>query len=216
MKEALKYSSYKIEIRVLCVTIPFNQRSENRTMSPVIRVQNRFSTQPRWQTIIKLPSLSSNCNKNYDCPAQQRTLSTASSQAQYETNPVPETLDFSAFSVEVRFHLSHLAELLELAVVRRVTDVDELLHPVGSGGDGTTVGKGVEGGFASVGALPGISYATKSESWDRAVEKGVIDGCSSGGDLVEDWILLAIDLNRLSFNIHTLVCFGLGTERIQP
>lgn len=48
----------------------------------------------------------------------------------------------------------------------------------------------IEGGFAAVGALPGIAYAAEGERRDRAVEEGVIYGSAAGGYFVEDCVLL--------------------------
>jgi hypothetical protein len=49
--------------------------------------------------------------------------------------------------------------------------------------------EGVEGGFASVCALPRVSNSAKGESGDRAVVVRVVDGGTAGGDFVKDYVM---------------------------
>ncbi len=51
--------------------------------------------------------------------------------------------------------------------------------------------EGVEGGFASVCSLPGVSNPSKGESRDRAVVVGIVDGGTTGGDFVKDYVISA-------------------------
>jgi hypothetical protein len=50
--------------------------------------------------------------------------------------------------------------------------------------------EGVEGGFTSVSTLTGVTDAAKSESRDRSMVVGIVDGGTTRGDFVEDCVTL--------------------------
>jgi len=50
--------------------------------------------------------------------------------------------------------------------------------------------EGVEGGFASVSTLTRVSHSAEGKGGDGAVVKGVVDGSTARGNLVEDCDLL--------------------------
>lgn len=156
------------------------QQSQSQT-NPLRRL-----SQVRRQAVVILPSLSTNSNQSQHRPSQQRTLNSATPSTRNKAQPVRHALDLPTLAIEIGLDLAHLAKFLELACVRWVTNVEQLLHPPGRGCYGTEVRECVEGGFAAVCTLSRVAYAAESERGDGAVEESVVDGCTAGGDLVEN------------------------------
>ena len=56
----------------------------------------------------------------------------------------------TAFAIKVWLELIHTFELLDLARVWRIADLQQTLHPAGCSGIGAAMSEGVEGRFTSI------------------------------------------------------------------
>lgn len=114
------------------------------------------------------------------------STSLGTSTTKGENQAQPSHAQLLAITVKVRDQRAGGAERTNLAGVRRVANVQEGLDPSGTGGDGTTVHKGVEASSATVRPVTTLTHTTERKGGD--VQRGVVDGSTTraggGKDLV--------------------------------
>jgi hypothetical protein len=123
--------------------------------------------------------------QQHNHPPRQPRLHTFPPQRQH---PHQRTKFLFPVPIKIRLQATHLGELGEFALIRRIPDIEHFLHPARGGRHGTAMNEAVEGGAAAVGALAGVAGSTECHGGDGGMEEGVVDGGAAGAGFVEDCV----------------------------
>lgn len=96
-------------------------------------------------------------------------------------------------SMEIETSRWHWRET-HLASIWRISDIQELLHPAWSLGNGASVSEGVERRLSTVSTLSGVTDTAEWHGRDGAVEERIVDGCATAGNAGQnlgDFLLVA-------------------------
>ena len=115
--------------------------------------------------------------------SQERTSLAARPQPQYiPGKPAPHL----PLPIKIRLHLRPHPQLRQLAVVGRVSEIQQPLHPPRGLSNSAAVGEALEARLSAIGAVPGVADAAEGDSGDRAVVEGIVYRGAAGAELAED------------------------------